>query len=511
MYLDYASYADATQRFTFSERWLVFDGEKGCFNIAYECIDRHPKRDVAVRIKFDDGRCEAYTFAQMSQLTSQFANFLARRGIGVGDRVVIILNPSLEFYVCLFGTLKRGAVVVPCFPAFGPEAIEYRMVESGARMVVVDAGKVGLIREDADCQIIYANDLISMIKGEDDRFTANTSADNLAVMQFSSGTTGVPKIVPYKHAAATLTAVYMKLAVGLRADDSYFCPSSPAWGHGIWYGSVGPLVFGKAISTYSGKFKVERLLEALEEFAVTNMSATPLIYRSIMQYGQIDRYRLTLRDLSFTGGPMDKDTRDFFREKMGLNVRSYYGSTEAGVLILDYPFQDYHVKPGSLGKPMLGLEVAVIDAAGEVMPPGQVGQVAVRRGGGWLRLGDMALVDEDGYFWHKGRLDDVIISAGYTIGPQEVEEVLVKHPAVRRAAVVGSPDPERGEIVKAFIVPNQAPSEELEREIREFVRTRLSKHEYPREIEFVDVLPETPDGKIRRSELRARERAKKQL
>lgn len=510
MALDYATYAEAKQKFSFDERWAVFSGSKENFNIAYECIDRHPKDNDALRIKYDDGKTEIYKFAELSRLTSQFAHFLARRGINEGDRVALILNPSLEFYVTMFGILKRGAVAVPCFPAFGPDAIEYRLRKSDAKMVVTYQEKTSAISRSSAYQIVIADDLSRLLQGEDEEFKPNTAADSLAVMQFSSGTTGTPKIVPYRHAAATLTALNMKMVIGLRKDDRYFCPSSPAWGHGIWYGSVGPVIFGNAIGAYSGKFKAETFLEALEEFKINNVSGTPLIYRLVRESGKIGDYKLKLRDLSFTGGPLDVETILYFRDKLGVVPRSFFGSTEVGVVVLEFPFEDWVPKPGSLGAPMPGLEVAVLDEAGSVLPQGQIGQIALKLKDRWVRTGDAAYVDEDGRYWHKGRIDDIIISAGWTIGPQEVEEALAKHPAVVRAAVVGSPDPERGEIVKAFIVTDHAPSEELKKDIQAFIRTRLSRHEYPREIEFVLQLPETPDGKIKRSELRALERARKE-
>lgn len=512
MALDYASYAEAKGKFSFDERWAVFDGNKESFNIAHECIDRHPKENDALRIKFDDGRTEVYKFAELSRLTSQLAHYLAKAGIKEGDRVALILNPSLEFYVTMFGILKRGAVAVPCFPAFGPDAIEFRLLKSDAKMVITYPEKASSISKSSAYRIVMANELLDLLRKEDEEFKpAPTSADTLGVIQFSSGTTGTPKIVPYRHAAATLTAVNMKMVIGLRKEDRYFCPSSPAWGHGIWYGSVGPLVFGTAIGAYSGKFKAETFLEALQEFQITNVSGTPFIYRLVRESGKLGDYRLKLRTLSFTGGPLDVETILYFRDKIGIVPRSFFGSTEVGVVTLDYPFDDWAPKPGSMGAPMIGLEVAVLDDAGNVLPPGEIGQIGLKLKDRWVRTGDAACVDEDGRFWHKGRKDDIIISAGWTIGPQEVEEVLAKHPAVQRAAVVGSPDPERGEIVKAFIVTDRAPSEELKGDIQAFIRTRLSRHEYPREIEFVEQLPETPDGKIKRSELRAMERARKKL
>jgi acetyl-CoA synthetase len=283
------------------------------------------------------------------------------------------------------------------------------------------------------------------------------------------------------------------------------CTSSPAWGHGIWYGTVAPLIFGNGIGAYSGKFIPEVFLEALEKFAITNISVIPRVYRMVMDCGKLDNYRLKLTDLTYTGSAMDREVTQYFLDKLGLFIRSNYGNTEAGPVVIDYAFDDYKPRLGSAGKPMLETKLTVLDEQGNELPPGQVGEVAVRRKGKWSPIGDAGYFDEDGYLWPKGRSDDVIKSSGYRIGPFEIESVLEKHPAVEKAAVVGSPDKERGEIVKAFIVTNCEPTEELKLEIQEFVKARLSMHEYPREIEFIEEIPETPDGKIRRKELKKRE------
>lgn len=512
MKLEYATYADARQHFTYNERWEVFDGHREHFNIAHECVDRHPPEAEAIRLQFADGRREVYTFRELARRSSQFAHLLAARGINPGDKVAVVLNPSLEFYASFFGILKRGAVVVPCSALFGPEAIALRVKDAEARAVVTNREKAAIIDRSLVQEILIAEELPELLDQQLDSYTPHpTTADTLAVIQFSSGTTGTPKPVSYRHIAATLTAVNMKLGIGLQKDDRYYCPSSPAWGHGIWYGTVGPLIFGNAIGAYSGKFDAGILLEALEAFQITNLCATPLVFSSLIKTGKLSRERLRLRQMSYTGGPLDKDTLIQYKETLGIFPRSTYGSTEVGVAILHYPFSDYQIKLGSLGKPMLGVKVAVIDEAGNELPPGQEGQIAIWRRDGWVRVGDAAIMDEEGYFWYRGRLDDVIISAGYTIGAFEVERAIAKHPAVAKVAVVGSPDQERGEIVKAFIVPHPGyqPGEELAREIQNFVRERLSQHEYPREVEFVDSLPETLDGKIKRKELREQEKKRK--
>ena len=517
MRLEYKTYEEAKKNFTWDERWEVFDGDSERFNIAHECIDRHPESGVAIRIKFDNGKTEIYTFGELSKFTSQFANLLEGFGIDSGDSVALLLFPSIEFYASMFGIFRRGAVVVPCFPLFGPDAVAFRLEKSGAKAIVTTKDMVASIDPalvtKLGLKFIFAEELMEKLSKEKDSYDWQTNANSLCMMQFSSGTTGAPKSVMYKHNAITAAAVVMKFGVGLGPDDVYFCPSSPAWGHGIWYGTISPLVFGKAIGTFSGKFDAEKCLEAMAEWKVTVMAAISSHYRLILESGKCDLYKLTLKKISYTGEAMTKSLVETIRRTWGLLPHGQYGTTEAGPRTLDYAgFEDWVVKPGSLGKPMIGgAKVAVLDEQGKELPPGEIGEIALRKEGKWVRIGDSAYVDEDGYFWYVSRIDDVIISAGYTIGPIEVEGSLMKHPAVEECAVVGSPDKDRGDLVKAFIKlkAGHEPSEALAKEIQTFVKNRLSKHEYPREIEFIDELPKTPDGKIKRKELKQREREKK--
>jgi acetyl-CoA synthetase len=512
---EFKNYEDFITNYKPSQRWEFFDGNKTAFNIAHECVDRHPKEQTAINIVFADGHYESYTFGTLSRLTSQFANTMEKLGIKQGDAIALVMNPSLEFYVSLHGILKMGAVVVACSPLFGPEAIEFRASKSNARMVIIEESKRDLIKPGLVERVISAEELTGLIGKEDDRYEPHTTPDTLAFMQFSSGTTGMPKAVQYRHRSVGIVAFRMKYVAGLRENDRYFCPSSPAWGHGIWYGSCGPLVFGKAIGTYSGRFSAERLLAGLEKFEITTMYATPLIYRHIMESGKLTDFNLKLRRLTFTGGALDISVIRYFQEKLGLVIQTNFGSTETGGFLGDYDFDDWVPKPGSLGKPLPGTLVGILDEEGKEVPRGTVGQIAIRyrEDGPWTKMGDAGCVDEDGYYWYKSRIDDVIISAGYTIGPLEIENVLLKHPAVKEVAVVGAPDKDRGEIVKAFIITDREKNEALKQEIQEFIKTRLSRHEYPRAIEFVDELPMTPDGKIKRKELRLREyeRAKKTM
>lgn len=517
MALDYKTYKEAKEKFRWSERWGLFDGNKERFNIAHECIDRHPQDETAIRIKFDTGKTETYTFGELSRFTCQFAKLLEEMGIALGDRVALLLFPSIEFYVSMFGVFRRGAVVVPCFPLFGPEAVAFRLEKSGAKAIVTTTDMKAMIDpglvEKLNLKFIFAEDLIERLKKQPDQYHWDTDVNSLCMMQFSSGTTGAPKSVMYRHGAITVAAVVMKFGVGLTLNDIYFCPSSPAWGHGIWYGTISPLIFGRSIGTFSGKFDPVKCLEALQEWGVTNMAAISSHYRLIMESGKADRFKLKLKKISYTGETLTKSLVETIQNTWGLVPYCQYGTTEAGPITLDYAgFEDWVVKPGSLGKPMIGgVKVAVIDEDGKELSPGEIGEIALWRDGKWTKIGDSAYVDEDGYFWYVSRIDDVIISAGYTIGPIEVEGGLLKHPAVEECAVVGSPDKDRGELVKAFIKLKEGyePTEELAKEIQEFVKARLSKHEYPREIEFIDELPKTPDGKIKRKVLKQREREKK--
>ena len=519
MSLDYRSYEEAKEKFNWKERWTIFDGTKDHFNIAHECIDRHPQNGCAIRIKFADGRSEMYTFGQFSEYTRRFANYLQAKGGEFGDKVVALLFLSIEVYMRLFGLFRRGAVAVMCFPLFGPEAINFRLSKSDAKAIITTKAMTSLVdKELADklgLKIIYADDLMAELQDYSDSYDWRTDVNTVCMMQFSSGTTGEPKSILYRHGAISVAGVVMKLGNGLRPDDIYFCPSSPGWGHGIWYGTIAPLIHGRAIGTFSGKFDTDKVLEALEDWGVTIMAAISSHYRLIMESPNVERYKVKLRTVNYTGEAMTKDTIAALHRAWGIYPAVQYGTTEAGPIALDFmAFDKSIIKPGSLGKPMIGgVRVAILDEKEKEVPPGTSGQVALWKNNAWLKIGDSAYMDKDGYLWYVGRIDDVIISAGYTIGPIEVEGAVNKHPAVEECAVVGSPDKNRGDIVKAVVVLKKGytGSIVLEEEIKAYVKSRLSKHEYPREIEFTTELPKTPDGKIKRKFLKEREKQLKAL
>jgi acetyl-CoA synthetase len=503
---DYTSYADAHRHFSPEALWDLFDGGQESLNIAHECVDRHARTGhVAVRVSHADGRDEAVTFRELSEWSSRFAHWLAARGIGPRDRVAIMLEPSLAFYVSLFGVIKRGAIVVPLFTLFGPEGVRLRVLDCAPRLLVTNAEKAEAARSSDGLEVVLADDaLMAALAPHPARYEPRTGPDDLAVLQYTSGTTReLPAAVRHTHRAIVVLMVAALYGTGIRPGDRFFCPSSPAWGHGLWHGTLAPLALGVTTGTMAGKFDAARLLRALQEYDITSLSAAATHYRMMKSSGEAANYLYGIRKLSFTGEPMDSGTRGFVEETFRVPVCSMYGTTEVGVILADYPgAADYIVKPGALGKPVPGVRVEVQDAAGLPCPPDGIGEIKVWRRGAWLPTRDRGYVDAEGYFHHAGRADDVIISAGWTMSAVEIENALLKHPDVREAAVIGVADGLRGQVVKAFIVSARKGDLFFARELQDFTRSRLSRHEYPRHVAFVPELPKTPAGKVNRKALR---------
>jgi acetyl-CoA synthetase len=459
---------------------------------------------VALRLQRADGGREEHGFDALAAWSSRFAAFLEREGVERGDRVAIMLDPGLAFYAALFGTVKRGAVAVPLFTLFGPDGLAMRIGDCAPRLLLV-AGDPGRWQTLFPGLRVLAADehLLARLEREPAAYEPRTAADDLAVFQYTSGTTRArPEAVRHTHRAVVTLMVAALYGLGLARTDRYFCPSSPAWGHGLWHGTIAPLALGVAAGAYSGKFDVARLLDGLSAFGITNMAAASTVYRMIRNSGLAEARPFRPEKLSFTGEPMDTATWDFLERVYRTTPRSMYGSTEVGVIIVNYPgFSGYTPRRGALGKPAPGFTVAVVDGDGTPLPPGRPGEIAVRRKGGWFRVKDRGHVDADGYFHHSGRSDDVIISAGWTMSAVEIEDVLLTHPDVREAAVIGVPDDVRGQVAKAFVVAERR-GPAFEEEIQAFMKERLSRHEYPRQVEVVDELPKTPAGKINRKALR---------
>lgn len=503
---DIRSYPEALKAFSWDALWELFDGTPERMNLAHECLDRHKDRGTAVSIKFADGRSEHHSFAELSRLTGSFANWLMARGIGKGERVAVILEPSLGFYVGLFGAVKRGAIGVPLFTLFGPEGLALRINDCKPKLVLTHNDPSELAAQFPGTQVVQVNDAFwAELQQHSPDFTSDTSASDLAVFQYTSGTTReLPEAVKHTHRAVVTLMIAALYGVGLAPQDNYFCPSSPAWGHGLWHGTIAPLALGIHIASYSGRFDPARIVEALQEFRIDNFAAAATVFRMVRNANLLAPGDLTLPKISFTGEPIDSSTAQWIVDTLGTPACSMYGTTEVGVLIVNYPgFSDYKVKPGTLGKPAPGWDVAIIDQAGNKLPPNESGEIAVKRKGEWFYVKDRGRTDEAGYFYHEGRSDDVIISAGWTMSAVEIENSLMKHPAVLEAAVVGAPDAVRGQVARAYIVArDKGPA--VIADIQAFMKKQLSQHEYPRQVEFVDDLPKTPAGKVNRKVLRDR-------
>ncbi len=514
---EYVSWADARRHFSREALWALLDGDRSRLNIAHECVDRHardgdPAR-TAVRVVGPEGDRGQWSFGELSEWSGRVAGHLAGRGVAPGDRVAIVLEPSLAFYATLFGAMKLGAVAVPMFTLFGSDALAARLDDCAPALVVVDPGKAGELEAVAGRR----NVLLEVADGDfPDRVAraprlpaAPTTASDMAMYQYTSGTTReLPEAVRHRHRAIVTVLIAALYGTGVRPGDRFCCPSSPAWGHGLWHGTLAPLALGVEITAWAGRFDPEALLAALERHRITNLSAAATHYRMMKNCGAAPRHRYATRKLSFTGEPMDPDTERFVAEAFGTPARSMYGTTEVGVILGGYPgAPDLPWKSGSLGKPMPGVEVAVMGPGGRPCPPGELGEIMVRRPDGWFPTKDLGRVDEEGWFHHGGRADDVIISAGWTLSPIEIEGSLLAHPDIDEVAAIGVPDPLRGQVVKVFVVSRRPPGAAFEEEIRRHARERLGAHEYPRVIEFARTLPKTPAGKVNRRVLRAREGA----
>jgi len=508
---DYTSYADANQLWSPEKLWELFDGTRDALNIAHECIDRHVDGNrTAVILAHADGRDEAISFADISSESSRFAHYLAAQGVAAGDRVAVMLEPSRPFYVAIFGAIKLGAIAVPLFTLFGPDGIRLRVKDCSPNLLVTTTEKAPMAEGIPGTRVIVADDaFMAGLSRYPSTFKPVTRGDDYAIYQYTSGTTReLPEAVKHTHRSIVTLMLAALYGTGLRPGDRFFCPSSPAWGHGLWHGTLAPLALGITIGAFSGKFNAERLLKALHDHRFTNLSAAATHYRMMRNSGAVAKYTYFLEKLSFTGEPIDSETASFAEQTFGHPVCSMYGTTEIGVILVSYPgAEDFVVKPGSLGKPIPGGKVEVQDANGKPCPPGVTGELKVWRRDAWIPTKDLGRVDSDGYFYHGGRADDVIISAGWTMSAIEIEDAILKHPDVQEAAAIGVPDALRGQVVKAFVVAKRAGDDALVWEIQELVRTGLSAHEYPRHVAFVSELPKTPAGKVHRKVLRERELA----
>jgi acetyl-CoA synthetase len=505
-----------------SHRWQVPER----YNIAADVCDKHPRDKPAMVWESFDGSFRELAWGELQDLANQAAHTLAAHGIGRGDRVAVVLPPIPETAAVFFGVWKLGAILLSMSVLYGDEAIRHRLADSGARLVVTDDANAA--RFEGASVLVLREDTLAA--APTDALACDTDADDPAQLYYTSGTTGLAKGIVHAHRYLLAHEEFV-YCHEVEDGERFHGMGEWAWAAGI-APLLGPWRLGALQCVYrrEGGFDPGRQLDFLSRHRVTNVFTTPTAMRSMMAIDDAgNRYPQRFRRVCSAGEPLNPEAIRWFREQYGVTVLDFYGLTEAYPLVANYPFLD--VREGSMGKPMPGWDVQILDEEERPVAPGERGEICLRArsnphyplgywqnpeaseesfGGEWFHTKDAARQDEDGYYWYEGRADDVIISAGYRIGPFEVESACLEHAAVREAAAVASPDELRGNVVKAFIVlaEGYAESDELADELKAFVRERLSAYAYPRRIEFVSDLPKTLTGKIRRIELRQRELAR---
>jgi len=388
---DYCSYEDAQTHFSRAGLWALFDGNEQRLNIASECIDRHVDTGAVITVLRKESPDISWTLREVAQWSNRFANFLARKGIEKGDRVAIMLEPSLEFYFSLFGAMKSGAVAVPLYTLFGPDGLALRVDDCKPRILIIAPEKVDVAAGVSGTEVVVADqDFLGALLAESSEFEAQTSPDDMAMYQYTSGTTReLPEAVKHRHRAVVTVMVAALYGTGIRPGDRYLCPSSPAWGHGLWHGTIAPLALGVSIWAWAGHFDAKHLLASLERYGITNLSAATTHYRLMKNSGVAAEHRYAIKKLTYTGEPNDTSTEDFIISTFGQRACSMYGTTEVGVILVNYPgAADIQVKPRSLGKAVPGLRVEVHAPEGRVAAPHEVGEIFVYKADGWFRTKD---------------------------------------------------------------------------------------------------------------------------
>lgn len=520
-------------------------------NIGYVAVDAHLKTDrrnkKALIWQSQKGEVEEYTFADLVRLSNKFANVLVKEmGIQKGDRVFFFLERIPEIFIGILGALKAGAVIGPLFSAFGPDAVKDRLSDSRARVLVTSPvlkKKIAEIIPDLPDleKVIVVNrrnaaqnpDDVSyetlMARASEHFETVRTSKEDYAIMHYTSGTTGRPKGAVHAHNAIIGHYATAKYVLDLQPDDIYWCTADPGWVTGTSYGMFGPWSNGITQVVYEGMFSAREWYRVLDEWKVTVWYTAPTAIRMLMKAGDDlpGQFNLeSLRHLCSVGEPLNPEAIIWGQKFLKRLFHDTWWQTETGaIMIANYAVQD--IKPGSMGRPFPGINAGIVDDHFVELPAGREGNLALRPGwpsmfrtywekenlyqkcfkNGWYITGDRASKDNDGYFHFVSRADDVINTAGHLVGPFEVESVLLEHPAVAEAGVIGKPDPIAMEVVKAFVSlkAGYEPSEELRLDIKKFVRKRLSSAASPREIDFIDSLPKTRSGKIMRRLLKAKE------
>jgi acetyl-CoA synthetase len=553
--IDYErTYAD----FTWETHRQAIDGLPAGqgLNLAYEAVDRHaagPRRDkVALRCLGKSSQVRDFTYGELSEQSNRFANVLRRLDIGKGDRVFVLAGRIPELFIAVLGTWKNGSVLCPLFSAFGPEPIQQRLSLGDGRILVTtmrlyqQRGIVDMWSQLpqleyvllADVNEDFNEDVLSLPKlmaASSPEFTIPpTAPEDMALLHFTSGTTGKPKGAIHVHNAVYVHYMTSLYALDLHPDDIFWCTADPGWVTGTSYGISAPLCHGVTSIVDEADFDADRWFHILQDQKVTVWYTAPTAIRRLMRLDLKPREQYDLSRLRFiasVGEPLNPEAIAWSQKMLAMPIHDNWWQTETGgIMIANYPAMD--IRPGSMGKPLPGIEAAIVEKLDGahvrvVEEPNHEGHLALRPGwpsmfrgylhdeeryansfiDGWYISGDLAERDEDGYIWFIGRADDIIKTAGHMVGPFEVESALMEHPAVAEAGVIGVPDPVIGEVVKAFVAlkPPFKPSEELRLELLGFGRKKLGSAVAPKQIEFATNLPKTRSGKIMRRLLKARE------
>jgi acetyl-CoA synthetase len=539
MLLQSRSYDEIVRQF----RWQV----PARFNIGVEVCDRWAEREpgrLALVAVGQDGQARDVSYGWLRETSNRLANTLAAHGIGRGDRVAILLPQAPEVAAIHVAIYKLGAIALPLAMLFGPDAIAYRLQNAGAKAVFTNAqglAKITEIRRTQGDSLAGLSLVLSLDgtgdgalgvpellpRASTDFVAVDTAADDPAMMIYTSGTTGPPKGALHAHRVLIghMPGIELPHEFFPQPGDRFWTPADWAWAGGLLDCMLPSLYRGvSVVAKRFDKFDPEEAFAVMARFGVRNAFIPPTALRMLRAVpNPRGRHEIKLRSVGSGGEALGAETLEWGKAALGVTINEFYGQTECNLVVGSCAGIGV-TKPGSIGKAIPGHTVAVIDANGRPVKPGEIGQIAVLRPdpvmfleywgkpdatrekfiGDWMTTGDQGVIDEDGYFTFVGRDDDVITSAGYRIGPGEIEDCLIKHPAVALAAVIGKPDPVRTEIVKAFVVlkSGQARSAALADDIQGFVRTHLSAHEYPREIAFIDEMPMTTTGKVIRRLLR---------
>jgi acyl-coenzyme A synthetase/AMP-(fatty) acid ligase len=492
------------------------------FNFARDVAER--RTGPATTFVARDGGRRELSFAEVNARSAQWTNRLARAGVEQGDRVLVLVGKTPEWHPIMLALLKLGAVSIPCSEMLRRKDLAFRVEHSGARLVVCDRPAESEV-SGLDAAVLFT-DAARLEAEPSGAPTVDTAATDPAFILYTSGTTKDPKGVVHTHAYCFAKRMQAEHWLAARPGDLVWCTAGTGWAKSIWNVLLGPWSAGATIVLDEGPFDPETRLRLLSGLGVSVLCQAPTEYRLEAKLGGLDRFDLSgVRHLVSAGEPLNPEVIKAFRDAFGLTIHDGYGQTENTLLVGNFPGAE--IRPGSMGLPSPGHEIGVIDGDGNEVPEDEEGDIALRGRppslfreyyrapdetaavfrGDWYVTGDRATRDRDGYLWFTGRADDVILSAAYRIGPFEVESALLEHAGVAESAVIGKPDPDRGQIVKALVVlrPGVTGSAELVRELQEHCKRVTAPYKYPREIEFVEELPKTRSGKIRRVELRRRE------